>query len=175
MQQKILWAEVRKETEEWKSRCKNQDLFADRRCRQAVLDFLSSTDVGRYYRLWKRPTTRGAACRNGSSGSAGSGKRVEDGGGGAARWGGTPTVPTHACLHGIRGGVRGAVAISVVISFVVSLVRISFSSGQAWGARKEPPRADCGQETDCKYRHNLYLGRMRAMNKFFFRIMGVRR
>ena len=29
-----------------KSRCKIQDLLADRRCSQTVLDFLSSTDVG---------------------------------------------------------------------------------------------------------------------------------
>jgi len=47
MQQKILWAEVRKETEKWKSRWTARDLLADKRCRQAVLDFLSSTDVGR--------------------------------------------------------------------------------------------------------------------------------
>jgi len=45
MQQKILWAEVRKETGKWKSRWKIKDLFADRRCSQAVLDFLSSTDM----------------------------------------------------------------------------------------------------------------------------------
>ena len=42
-QQKILWVEVRKET----GRGKIRDLFADGRCGQAVLDFLSSTDVGR--------------------------------------------------------------------------------------------------------------------------------
>jgi len=47
MQQKILWAEVKKETGRWKSRWKIRDLLADGRCSQAVLDFLSSTDVGR--------------------------------------------------------------------------------------------------------------------------------
>jgi len=47
MQQKILWAEVQKKTGKWKSRWKIRDLHADRRCGQAVLDFLSSTDVGR--------------------------------------------------------------------------------------------------------------------------------
>jgi len=46
-QQKILWAEVRKETGRWKDRWKIRDLLADERCSQAVLDFLSSTDVGR--------------------------------------------------------------------------------------------------------------------------------
>jgi len=38
-QQKILWAEVKKETERWKDRWKVRDLL--------VLNFLSSTDVGR--------------------------------------------------------------------------------------------------------------------------------
>jgi len=46
-QQKILWAEVQKETGRWKSRWKIRDQLADRRCGRAVLDFLSSTDVGR--------------------------------------------------------------------------------------------------------------------------------
>ena len=47
VQQKILWAEVLKETKRWKSRWAVRDLLADRRCGRAVLDFLSSTDVGR--------------------------------------------------------------------------------------------------------------------------------
>jgi len=39
--------EVQKETGRWKSRQKIRDLLSDWRCGQAVLDFLSSTDVGR--------------------------------------------------------------------------------------------------------------------------------
>jgi len=46
-QQKILWAEVQKETGRWKSRWKVRDLLADERCSRAVLDFLSTTDLGR--------------------------------------------------------------------------------------------------------------------------------
>jgi hypothetical protein len=46
-QQKILWAEVKKGTGRWKSRWNIRDLLADGRCVRAVLDFLSSTDVGR--------------------------------------------------------------------------------------------------------------------------------
>jgi len=46
-QQKILWAEVWKEAGRWKSRWKIRDLLADERCGRAVLDFLSTTDVGR--------------------------------------------------------------------------------------------------------------------------------
>ena len=47
IEQKILWAEVQKETGRWKSRWTVWDLLADGRCGQAVLDFLCSTDVGR--------------------------------------------------------------------------------------------------------------------------------
>jgi len=36
-----------KETGRWKNRRRIRDLFADRRCSQAVLDFLPMTDVGR--------------------------------------------------------------------------------------------------------------------------------
>jgi hypothetical protein len=46
-QQKILRAEVRKETGRWKSRWKVRDLLADARCSRMVLDILSTTDVGR--------------------------------------------------------------------------------------------------------------------------------
>jgi hypothetical protein len=46
-QQKILWAEVKKETGRRKDRWKIRDLLAEERCSRAVLDFLSSTDVGR--------------------------------------------------------------------------------------------------------------------------------
>ena len=45
-QQKFLWAEVREEYG-GKNRCKIRDLLADGRRSQAVLDFLSTTDVGR--------------------------------------------------------------------------------------------------------------------------------
>jgi len=47
MQQKVLWAEVRKETGRGKGRFKIRDLPADGRCSQAVQDFLSTTGVGR--------------------------------------------------------------------------------------------------------------------------------
>jgi len=46
-QREILWAEVLKETRRGKSRWKIRDLLADGRRTQAVLDFLSATDVGR--------------------------------------------------------------------------------------------------------------------------------
>ena len=43
----ILWAEVLKETGRRKHRFTVRDLLADGRCSQAVLDSLSTTDVGR--------------------------------------------------------------------------------------------------------------------------------
>jgi len=46
-QQKILWAEVLKESGRRKHRFTVQDLLADKRCSQAVLDFLSTSDAGR--------------------------------------------------------------------------------------------------------------------------------
>ena len=38
---------MKKETGRWKDRWKIRDPLADGRCSRAVLDFLSSTDVGR--------------------------------------------------------------------------------------------------------------------------------
>ena len=38
---------MKKETGRWKDRWKVQDLLADGRCSRTVLDFLSTTDVGR--------------------------------------------------------------------------------------------------------------------------------
>jgi len=38
---------VKKETGRWKDRWKVRDLLADGRCSRAVLDYLSTTDVGR--------------------------------------------------------------------------------------------------------------------------------
>jgi hypothetical protein len=44
---KILWAEVRKESGRGKGWFKIRDHFVNTRCSQPVLDFLSTTDVGR--------------------------------------------------------------------------------------------------------------------------------
>jgi hypothetical protein len=46
LQQKNLWAEVRRETGRGRSRFKIRDLFADERCTRAILSFLR-TRVGR--------------------------------------------------------------------------------------------------------------------------------
>jgi len=70
--QKILWAEVRKESGRGKGRFTIRDLLADGRCSQAVLDFLFTTDVGR---LVPPEEDAGARCRNGCVGCVGCGKR----------------------------------------------------------------------------------------------------
>jgi len=46
-QQKVLWKEVCKETGKGRSQFPIRDLLADDRCSRAVLDFRSTTDVGR--------------------------------------------------------------------------------------------------------------------------------
>jgi hypothetical protein len=47
LQQKTLWAEVRRDTGRGKTRFKIRDLFADELCTRAILDFLRTTKVGR--------------------------------------------------------------------------------------------------------------------------------
>jgi len=74
VQQKVLWVEVQKETGRWKSRWKIRDLLADKRCRKAVLDFLTATDVGRLVPPVEEDGA-GARRQNGSSESGRSGKR----------------------------------------------------------------------------------------------------
>ena len=49
-----------KETKRWKSRWTVRDLLADERCGQAVLDFLSSTDVGRLVSPLKKDDDAGS-------------------------------------------------------------------------------------------------------------------
>jgi len=46
MQQKTLWAEVRRKTGKGKNRFRIRDLLADERCTRPVLDFLHTTGVG---------------------------------------------------------------------------------------------------------------------------------
>ena len=46
-EQKILWAEVRKETGKWKWRFNIRDLLTDERCARSILDFLHTTKVER--------------------------------------------------------------------------------------------------------------------------------
>jgi hypothetical protein len=75
-QQKVLWAEVREETGRGRDRFKMRDLLADTRYSRAVLDFLSTTDVGRKARPRLR-TTRRARRQSVNSGN-GSREREEE-------------------------------------------------------------------------------------------------
>ena len=65
---------MREETGRWKSRWRIWELFADRRCSQAVLDFLTSADVGEIVPAAEEEADGGVRRRNGSSGNARSGK-----------------------------------------------------------------------------------------------------
>jgi hypothetical protein len=47
LQQKNLWAEVRRDTGRGRNRFRIRDLFADERCTRAILNFLRATRVGR--------------------------------------------------------------------------------------------------------------------------------
>jgi len=78
--QEILWAEIRKDLEDQKGEG-IRDLFTDARCSQAVLDFLSTTDVGR---LIPAPAEEDDRARRRSGNSRRATKRgVEIGGRGA--------------------------------------------------------------------------------------------
>jgi len=75
-QQKILWVELLKESGRRESRWRIRDFLADGRCSQSVLDFLSTTEVGRQV---PAEEDAGARSPNGSSESAGTGKRRGEG------------------------------------------------------------------------------------------------
>jgi hypothetical protein len=61
LQQKTLWAEVRRETGKGRTRFKMRDLFADERCTQPILAFLRTTKVGR--RMGEKRKRKGRAER----------------------------------------------------------------------------------------------------------------
>jgi len=136
MQQKILWAEVQKKTGRWKSWWTVWDLLADRRCGRAVLDFLTSADVGRL--VPQEEETDAVRCRRKSRG-----RRLRN------REGAT-TVPSHAGLHGVRsrvveGRARFSMASITLVCLLLSFVCSRFPlSGLGGGQRKAcdvpPPR-----------------------------------
>jgi len=83
----------------WESRFKLRDLLADRRCSQAVLDFLSATYAGRLVRLRKTQGVRRRS-ENPGSGEREGERRVEAEELGAEGEG--QCVPPHALLYGVR-------------------------------------------------------------------------
>jgi len=118
MQQKILWAEVQKETGRWKSRWKIQGLLADGRCSQAVLDFLTATDVGRRVLSEEHARSEGSEwelreCRErGKEGEAESGELGAEAEAGEEPRGTTPPRrapsgrPSRRCVGRRTGGKR---------------------------------------------------------------------
>jgi len=156
-QQKILWAEVLKESGRRKSQWRIRDLVADGRCSQAVLDFLSTTDVGRLVPAeedagsseWERRERREREEE----------RRVEMEEFGCRR-GGTALSPA-ALLHGACGGGVGDgsrfphpfLCFSFVVPSVTSsllCVFYSLGTGLGGGQREAcnvPPCADNRRET----------------------------
>jgi len=73
--QYLAWAEVRRETGRGKDQFDIRDLFADERCSRPILDFLSTTDVGRLRKMLRvRCRSRNSGC--GEKGKSGGGKRL---------------------------------------------------------------------------------------------------
>jgi len=107
-QQKILCAEVGKGTGRWKSRWKIQYLLADGRCSQAVLDLLSSTNMGRLVLDLLSSTNMGRLVLvedEGDAGSEASGWELRTAGSGKRSGGGPPLrLPTPSSVV-LVGGV----------------------------------------------------------------------
>jgi len=105
MQQKIPWAEVQKETGRWKSRWTVRELLVDGRCGQAVLEFLSSTDVGRLVPPLERGRHSERSVSVGAPGTPGAGRGKGRGGGGARRRGEEPPLflPTPSFMASAAG------------------------------------------------------------------------
>jgi len=150
MQQKILWAEVLKETEKKKSRWKIRDLLADSRCGQAALDFLASTDVGRLVPPLEEGDARGEVpeweLREHREREEEQEAEAEELGGG-----GTAAVPAHALLHGIGRRRVGDGRFSFVTFLCGFLGAHLIFLGQAWAEGKGELAtcrhcADCGRE-----------------------------
>jgi len=91
-QREILWEEVRNETGRRKSRRMIRHLLADERCSRAVLDFLTSTDLGRRVPAAEEDTVSEVSEAELWEWEEEQGAEVE----GLGAGGGTTTVPSHA-------------------------------------------------------------------------------
>ena len=175
-QQKILWAEVLKETKRWKSRWTVRGLLVDGRCERAVLDFLASTDVGRRVPPVDEEDNAGSEVSEwelrehqerqeereekaealGAEGEMGAGE-------------GLPlflATPDFMAAAGEDWG--NGPHFSIVLSFVNFLGRVFSFSGQAWGEGK---RGACNEpllrglrtgKLGKMYAAMIYIGRMRV-------------
>jgi len=160
-QQKILWAEAKKETGKGKDRWKVRDLLADGRCSQAVLDFLSTTDVGRRVPGVEEDDAVSAVSEMEVREwleEQGAGAEEQDAGGELPLF-----LPTPDFMAPTAGGVGGRGALFLCFfPLSISLGASTFFVGQAWAEGKgvlatSRHCADCGQETDCTYsRHDLH-------------------
>ena len=163
---------MQKETGRWKIRWKIRDLLADGRCGQAVLDFLSSTDVGRLVlpleesdagsevSEWElRELRERGEEREVEAEELGAAGELGVGGGGRYRCS-YPRPPSWHPQTWSRIVGTFSFALSFVSLFAISLVRAT-SSWDRPGRRAKGElamcrhRADCGQENCKMYRHDL--------------------
>jgi len=160
-QQKILWAEVKKETGKGKDWWKVRDLLADGRCSQAVRDFLSTTDVGR--------RVPGVEEENAVSTVSeleerewleeqGAGAEEQDAGGGNYRCSYPRPTSWRRQVRSRGTGCAFPLFLPFVISLGASTLYWDRPGRRAKGVLATSRHcADCGQEADCTYsRHDLH-------------------
>jgi len=122
---------VREESGRGKSRFKIRDLLADVRCSQAVLDFLSTTDVERLVPVEEVAGSEVSEWELSEHREREEERRAEAEE--LRRWRGSTFASPHALVHGIRG--RGPVDESRFLSFSLSsfLRRASYLLGTGLG------------------------------------------
>ena len=137
-------------------------LLADGRCGWAVLDILSSTDVGRLVPPLEEEGSAASEVYEWELRKRRERQEEQEGEGGAGcggrywRWGGTSVVPSRPLIHGIgRRGVGDGSRFSFVLSFVNFLGHIYSFLGKAWAEGKGELAtsrhcADCGPENWAK-------------------------
>ena len=140
---------MRKETGKWKSRWKIRDLLADERCSRAVLDFLTSTDVGRRVPAEKEDTVSEVSEAELREWAEEQGAGTEEPGAGGKLHFSFPRLTSWHPQE--RASPVFFCPFSFVLSFVISLVRFTSFLGQAWAEGKGELATcrHCAQETDC--------------------------
>jgi len=154
-----------------------RDLLADERCSRAVLDFLSTTNVGMLVQALGDVAREASDWELRERREREEERRAEAEEAGAA--GGAP-VPTHARFHGIRMGRGGAVGGELRFLLFISLVFHSRSDsfplwfpwcvphflatcgGQRGACNVPPPRGLRMGKPGKLYAAMIYIGRMRV-------------
>jgi len=166
LRQKVLWAEVQKETRRWKSRWKIRDLGSAR--------LPHRNGCGKAGATCGRGRHRKPDVRMGAPGAPGAGRGTGGGGGGAGRcgrlgrWGGTTAVLAHTLFYGIgRRGVgedRCSFVIFLCSFFGAHLLFLGtgLGGGRRGACNVPPPRGLRTGKPGKMYAAIIYIGRMRV-------------